>query len=248
MYHAMDHLSHAKNETTLSEFKEVVNNRVRIEDEFVADPGFFYLLPKLLPSITGVDVQLRKGQSQNEMTKYHYDVWIYVNSEHTTTKPDHRLLWEELKSIDLLEQQLQTHQGQIIEVRDIFNERTTKDYALVNWMSSASELSNLLEIKRKLHEPGNTGLNPDLFWRLGQQYGYHSHVRWSTDGTDGNFDVVFIPDNLPMALPEPPSLELLKALKPSDFARTPLSTNEVFLSKSTTEHIKYSLRKIFLII
>ncbi|SDJ55952.1 amino acid adenylation domain-containing protein [Pedobacter sp. ok626] len=243
MYHAMDHLSHAKNETTLSEFKEVVNNRVRIEDEFVADPGFFYLLPKLLPNITGVDVQLRKGQSQNETTKYHYDVWIYVNSEHTTTKPDHRLLWEELKSIDLLEQQLQTHQGQIIEVRDIFNERTIKDYALVNWMSSADDHSTLLEIKKELQEPGKTGVNPDLFWRLGQQYGYHSHVRWSTDGTDGNFDIVFIPDNLPMALPEPPSLELLRELKPSDFARTPLSTNEVFLSKSMTEHIKDSLRK-----
>lgn len=61
MYHAMDYLANAKDSTSLPDFQEVVSNRVRIEDEFVADPAFFYLLPKIMPEISGVDVQLRRG-------------------------------------------------------------------------------------------------------------------------------------------------------------------------------------------
>ncbi|RZL53061.1 MAG: methyltransferase, partial [Pedobacter sp.] len=79
MCHAMDHLPYDSDSNTLDIFKEIVDNRVRIEEEFVADPAFFYALPKLYPEISGVDIQLRKGTSINETTKYHYDIWLYVN-------------------------------------------------------------------------------------------------------------------------------------------------------------------------
>jgi|GEM_PF-273313 len=241
MYHATDHLGHSKNDSTLAEFKEVVRNRVRIEDEFVADPGFFYLLPDLIPAITGVDIQLRAGKSLNETTKYHYDVWIYVNSKHEIVEPAISLEWEKLGSIGALTSLLEADRTQTLEIKHIFNSRTALDYTLLKLMASAPEDTAMEQIKTEL-QMAEQGLHPDLFWQLGQEKGYHTHIRWSDDATDGNFDVLFIPGSLELKLP-PPSIDIpLTNSKPGDFARTPLSTNELYLAKPVTEQWKAGLK------
>lgn len=240
MYHAMDHLSHTKNDTTLAEFREVVQNRVRIEDEFVADPSFFYLLPQLIPAITGVDVQLREGQLQNETTKYHYDVWLHINSDHQVAQPGLSLSWEDEGMLNNLTAQLKAHGTGSITVTNIPNNRTAKDHALLQWMRSAPAGSTAGQIKNEL-ERVEKGIDPDLFWQLGRDLGYHTYVRWTTDGTDENFEAVFIRDDSGLLLPPDPSAALSAHAKPQDFARTPLSANELYLPKSVTDNWKNAL-------
>jgi amino acid adenylation domain-containing protein len=241
MCHAMDQLAHAKPNSSHAEFEEVVQNRVKIEDEFIADPQFFYLLPKLIPAITGIDVQLRQGQSQNETTKYHFDIWLYVNSDHQFAEPLISLDWEQLGTMDALLRKLQGNLLETIEIKNIFNARTAKDHTLLNWLKSAQPAAALQEIKASV-EHLQQGLHPDLFWQLGKDLGFEAHVRWTTDGTDGKFDVVFIPEGVNMFLPGGNLATVNKGSKPADFARTPLSTNEVFISKSTLELWKNELR------
>jgi amino acid adenylation domain-containing protein len=243
MYHAMDQLSHSKPKSTQAEFNEVVQNRVKIEDEFVADPQFFYLLPKIIPAITGVDVQLRQGESQNETTKYHYDIWLYVNSDHQVIDPPVSLDWAELGSVDALARKLQVNLLETVEIKNICNARTIKDFSLIKWLKSAAPTALLKQIKDEI-EHLDGGFHPDLFWQIGKKMGFEAHVRWSTDGTDGNFDVVFIPDGVQMFLPASNMDSDTKRLKPADFARTPFSTNEVFLSKAVIEDWKDSLRQL----
>jgi amino acid adenylation domain-containing protein len=241
MYHAMDHLGHSKNDSTLAEFKEVVRNRVRIEDEFVADPGFFYLLPNLIPAITGVDIQLRAGKSLNETTKYHYDVWIYVNSKHEVVEPELSLEWKDLGSMHALTDLLETRTNQTVEIKHIFNSRTAPDYMLSKLMASAPEGTAMEQIKAEVQAVGN-GIHPDLFWQLGKEKGYHTHIRWSDDATDGNFDVLFIPGDLELKLP-PPSADIpLAQGKAGNFARIPLSTNELYIAKSLTDQWRDGLK------
>lgn len=242
MYHAMDYLSHAKNEITLAEFSEVVQNRVRIEDEFVADPSFFYLLPQLIPAITGVDVQLREGHLQNETTKYHYDVWIYVNSAHEVMQPGLSLDWEDARMLDNLSAQLKAPGTGAVTVTNIPNSRTTEDHALLQWMRSAPADSTAGQVKAEL-ESIEKGIDPDLFWQLGRESGHHTYVRWTTDGTDGNFEVVFIRDKYPLVLPPNPLAAAVTHAKSHDFARIPLSANELYLPKSVTDGWKKSLHQ-----
>lgn len=243
MYHAMDQLPHSKPNSSHLEFEEVVHNRVKIEDEFVADPQFFYLLPKLIPAITGIDVQLRQGKAQNETTKYHYDIWLYVNSDHQVAEPPISLHWNEVGSMDALLRKLQGNLLETVEVKNIFNARTAKDYTLLNWLKSAEPTAPLQQIKDSI-EFLEQGLHPDLFWQMGSKIGFDAHVRWTTDGTDGNFDVVFIPEGVKMFLPAGNMLSTTPGSKSADFARIPLSTNEVFVSKATVEEWKNSLRHL----
>ncbi|WP_222538054.1 non-ribosomal peptide synthetase [Pedobacter polysacchareus] len=232
MYHAMDYLANAKDSTSLPDFQEVVSNRVRIEDEFVADPAFFYLLPKIMPEISGVDVQLRRGSSLNETTKYHYDVWIYVNSDHKTIAPTLTKHWEEVKNITALTALLKKESAASIAINGVFNSRTAKDYVLFEWMKSASATALVGEIKQQMAEL-EQGISPDEFWDLGSRMGYNTHIRWSSDGTDGRYDVLFIKEGNSLLIPENPMAGLFQTAQPSDFAKTPISTNELFLSKKT---------------
>lgn len=239
MCHAMDHLPHAADGNTLASFRETVLNRVRIEDELVADPGFFYSLPRIIPEITGVDIQLRKGQSLNETTKYHYDIWLYVIVPCQKTASDIQINWKNEDSLTEIEQLLAGNPTLVIELKNILNERTAKDHRLLQLMLTADPNSSLKTIKNEVAQV-KEGYAPDLFWALGERFHFNAHVRWTTDGTDGLFDVVFIPASRKATVPD---FSAAEPLKPNlyDYARMPFSRNEIVISKELVEKWKETL-------
>jgi len=246
MEHAMNQITHSKEGTTLAEFQEIVNNRVRIENEFSADPGFFYLLPGLIPSITAVDIELRKGELENQTTRYHYDCWIYVNSAHQQVEADLLIDGTGLESITALQENLQKNLQKsdtaVIKVSNIYNARTDQDCALLQWMATHPGNTPIDLIKREMMEI-NQGFQPDLFWDLGDQLNYNTYVSWTTDGTDGLFDVVYIPKSLQNAIPKIPVPAYLERAKAADFARTPIISNEVHVTKLILDGWKDTLRQ-----
>lgn len=223
MYHAADHLPRASDATTVAAFKQVVANRVRIEEELVADPAFFYLLPGLIPQITGVDVQLRKGDAVNETTKYHYDVWLYVATPVEVVNHEVTADWRELKSLPEVDTLLTSHNGSVVEVRNIPNVRTTKDHKLLQLIESAAPDMLLADVKQQVVQESG-GMHPDAFRALGARLNYDAHVRWTTDGTDGLFDVVFIPVTDKRLLP---AYAMPANADVTDFTRAPVVKNEV---------------------
>ena len=51
------------------------------EDMLVIDPQFFRGLLGELPGISAVEVQLKRGRAENELTRYRYDVVLHVGEE-----------------------------------------------------------------------------------------------------------------------------------------------------------------------
>lgn len=241
MYHAMDYLPKASELTTVEAFKEIVTNRVRIEEELAADPAFFYLLPSLIPGITGVDVQLRKGQLLNETTKYHYDIWLYVGKPVEIAETQLVLDWSEANSLSQLEQILSSGNSNVIEVKNILNARTAKDYTLQQLLANMSSANVITEIKNEVDQV-TTGMLPDLFWELGAKLTYRTHVRWTTDGTDGLFDAVFIKPEQKIVLP--PSPVPVQGKNIHGFIRIPVSKNEVHLERELVKSWKEKLQDV----
>lgn len=242
MEHAMNQITHSKEGITLSEFQEIVSNRVRIENEFSADPAFFYLLPDLIPAVTAVDVELRKGRLENQTTKYHYDSWIYINSAHEQVEADTIIDGSSLESIAALKDNLQSNGPAVVAVKNIYNARTDQDCALLSWMESSPGTAVIDQIKKDIAAI-DEGFQPDLFWELGDELGYVTYVSWTTDGTDGLFDVVFIPETMNNAIPKITLPDSWRGAKPGDFARTPIISNEVHISKSILDSWKSKLRE-----
>ena len=242
MYHAMDHLPRAAAGTTLRQFRDVVANRVRIEEEFVADPAFFYLLPKLIPRITGVDVQLRRGQSINETTKYHYDIWLYTTTPIEIVQPQIRKNWDDIQTTEALEAILESNNGEVVEVKNILNSRTARDHKLLKLLHTGDEALKLTDI-RSMVEQAPPGIHPDVLWQLGDKLNYKTHIRWTTDGTDGMFDAVFIPASQTLRLP-PYTITTDFQKNIFDFARTPVLNNEVRIPAELPEKWRRGLTAV----
>lgn len=242
MYHAMDFLPRAADHTTVSSFKDIVNNRVRIEEEFVADPVFFYLLQGLFPQITGVDVQLRKGQSLNETTKYHYDVWLYIGTPITIVSPDLNYEWNELITLEKLENELIANPDSVVSVKNVFNSRTSKDFRLQQLLHD-SQPEMVIGDLRNIVLQEIAGEHPDNFWLLGEKLKYNTHIRWTTDGTDNRFDVMFIPASTQLVLPFYAINEQInKSIY--DYTRAPISQNEIQIQTEVVQLWKEKLKEV----
>lgn len=239
MYHAMDFLPRASSDISLRQFAEITDHRVRIEEEFTADPGFFYLLPRLFPQITGVDIQLRDGQAVNETTKYHYDVWLYVARPVEVVAPTTSVSWSTVKDELGIKQLLS---GNAVEITGIPNIRTAKDHALLEIMENEAPGTKMAEVKSRIAAV-NDGVHPGIFWRIAAQNGYSAHVRWSTDGTDGTFNVVLVPQSSELRLPPPASADDLKR-NIYDLARTPRQAVDIVLPGEVTSRWQQSLSAI----
>lgn len=195
MHHAAEQLLHSPDSMSIADFEESVNRRVNIEDELMVDPEFFYFIKQKLPTITHVDVQLRKGQFINETTKYHYDVWLYVNAEINVSEPDQTLDWGDLRSADLLKKTLSKTPLKTIVVSNIPNQRTWKDYQLIRLLNQITETESVGALKHALDKEDDDTFDPEVFWKLGDELGFKAYVRWSNDGSNGTFEAVFIPAN-----------------------------------------------------
>ena len=230
MYHAFDQINRTDDHLSVSEFKKICERRVKLEDELVADPGFFYKLTDLIPRISGINVQLREGQHINETTKYHYDIWLYVNSDIESTEADLTIDWKPENTVEWIKDQLKEHPSHIIHLRNIFNERTAKDFSLQEALNKVDEQAEVKTVK-ELSAEIPQGVNPHIFWELGKEFNFESHVRWTKDGSNGCFDVIFIPSNQSNKIPQAGTLIDLNFEHAYDYARDPFSGNMLATSE-----------------
>lgn len=240
LFHTIDYLVKANPITTISNLQEVVEHRVLIEDELVADPSFFYLLPTIFPEITGVDVQLRRGYLTNETTKYHFDVWLYVNTDIEIAEPEYTILWEASSSISSIDELLATDTYKVLAVKTIPNARTSNDIKIKQQLESAAPDNILAGLQHDYQLP-STGEQPDSFWELAERHQYRAHVRWSTDGTDGFFEVIFIKSTNNHLIPASPISVAHMAIHQT--IRAPHTKNEVLIEPDILMEWKQQLAK-----
>ncbi|MFD1141739.1 non-ribosomal peptide synthetase [Larkinella insperata] len=203
MHHASDQLQRSGGETSLEEFTEIVDRRVKLEDEFIADPAFFYLLPSIIPEITAVDTQLRRGAYLNETTKYHYDVWLYIGNPPSIVTPTKQMEWTADLSPAELEKELLANRQNVVLVRHILNSRTTRDLTFLTILANAAPGSVLNDLKPRINA-APAGVDPERFFDLGARLGFQTHVRWTDTGADGTFEAVFIPESEKKSIPAKP--------------------------------------------
>lgn len=233
MCHTTDFLRRAPGDMTARRFMDVVNNRVRIEDEFTADPAFFYLLPKLVPGITAVDVQLRKGQALNETTRYHYDIWIYIGRKVDIVTPATSQDWSTIGDMVLLNNLLRDSGNKVVEITKVSNERTAETYQLLQLLADADPGEKLDALRMRMDKTF-AAWHPDMFWKIAQENNYNAHVRWTSDGSDNMFDVVFIPISDKLVLPvQPKSVPVAGDI--FEYARTPYTNNMVDVPADVTK-------------
>ncbi|MCE7071044.1 amino acid adenylation domain-containing protein [Dyadobacter sp. CY327] len=224
MHHAYDQLQRTPNHTIVSDFIKTVDRRVSIEDELLADPAVFYLIPHLIPEIAAVNIQLRKGDYLNETTKYHYDIWLYVGDAPKVVSAEKTIEWTSDYSLEYLDRDLHKSGGQVIHIKNIANKRTAKDYALQKKIHETASNLPIEQIKAEVAQI-NDGISPECIWNAGEAAGYQTHVRWVTDGTDNLFEAILIPNAYANAIPFKPEFLDKKVIAIQDYINQPFQAS-----------------------
>ncbi len=190
--------NHHAHNLTLNQWREQIQAQIIRDPELVIAPDFFYWYAKHNPKVTHVTIELRRGIHPNEMNCFRYDVVLHVGKPidlKTLEQPNcnHYDWQEENFNLQKMEEKLQTSDRDIV-IHHVPNQRINKAILLKNIPASESDQPVLPIIESYLQMHSVKAFDPEIFWRLGEKFSYHSIVTFSKNQESG-MDIVYIHKN-----------------------------------------------------
>jgi amino acid adenylation domain-containing protein len=191
-YHAAVQLSQAIEETSIEQWQQMVHSSVADEEELVINPRFFIALQTRFPQIASVEIQPKRGYSQNELTQFRYDVTLHLGTD-VQAKVVPWLNWQ-LDGLDFtqIQNRLRQQQPEILGIRAVPNQRVQQALQIWQWLENPpNDVETVSQLRQLLAQQSTDAINPEDFWELAQQLGYNVHLSWWGSSQDGSIDVVF---------------------------------------------------------
>ncbi|TRT76023.1 MAG: amino acid adenylation domain-containing protein, partial [Microcystis sp. M_OC_Ca_00000000_S217Cul] len=194
-YHAAVQLARTEANKTLEQWQKQVNQSVATEEELLIEPQFFIALKQRFPRISWVEIAPKRGQADNELTQFRYDVTLHLDTDgQKTTIP--WLNWQRDRfSLAQLQDKLKLEQPEYLGIRDVPNQRLQNALQILDCLENPPGVKTVGELRQLLGKNTGIGINPEQMWQLGEQLGYTVHLSWWEGSQDGSFDVVFCRQN-----------------------------------------------------
>ncbi|MCF3582473.1 non-ribosomal peptide synthase/polyketide synthase [Planktothrix agardhii 1811] len=190
-YHAAVQLARAETDKTLEQWQKQVNQSVATEEELLLEPQFFIALKQRFPQISWVEIAPKRGQAENELTQFRYDVTLHLGNDVQKTVIPWSNWQRDGFSLAKLQDQLKLEQPEWLGIRDVPNQRVQEALQILDWLENPPVVSTVGELRQLLKEKPRMGINPEQMWQLGEKFGYTVHLSWWEGSQDGSFDLVF---------------------------------------------------------
>ncbi len=204
--HASVELAQAPDDMPLAELRARVERRIDQEHELLIAPEFFAALCHKLPLITGAEIHLKRGGYLNELNKFRYDVVLHVAGPAPARPACPQMAWPSTPEAgDALRRHLLVKQPDALLLIGVPNARTFFDVRTAELLFAPDAPPNAASLRHALAaEARHVGLDPEVFWQMGEELGEHVHVCWSSRPPAGSVDVLFLRERtaaLPGAAP-----------------------------------------------
>jgi amino acid adenylation domain-containing protein len=191
-FHASVQLHKAPATLSRAQLLARVQSHAGRERELLVDPAFFAALPHHFPSISRVEVQLKRGRSHNELTRFRYDVVLHVgDGAATEAGADTRDWQDQALALPDVRRLLAEAAPARLSIRRVPNARLWSEMKTLELLEAAAGPETAGDLREALRAAGGVGVDPEELWALGQELGYDVAVRWSAAGGDGCYDVDF---------------------------------------------------------
>ena len=171
--------------TTCNQLLEKLAQRISRETELSVDPAWFDQLD--LPSLSHVEIQLRRGRLANETTTFHYDVILHIGPPPSTVEVRSWQDWQNL-NLEQLEAIL-AERPDSLALKGIPDSRLAPALGFHRALVSAVDSAPLPVIPN----PPSNAVSAEELFAAAIHSGYRAHVRWQSDGSDGLLQAVFLP-------------------------------------------------------
>jgi amino acid adenylation domain-containing protein len=189
VFHASIMLSQVSSSTSVAELRRKLAASVRREKELVIDPAFFLALKERSPQPVSVELLMKRGRADNELTRYRYDVILRL--EEAPDFEEERLAWKtDALSIAALRERLRRGGSSAIRVVGIPNRRLARDIAAAALIDTLSGDSSAGDLRQLLSKSEIAGEDPEAFWTLAEASGYDAKMTVNAGPVLGCFDVL----------------------------------------------------------
>ncbi|MBD2355237.1 amino acid adenylation domain-containing protein [Tolypothrix sp. FACHB-123] len=191
-FHTSVQVHRAPESLTVDKFKQRVQEYLAADNELVIDPALFTAIKQHIPQISHVQIQLKGGRYNNELTKFKYDVILYVDTPVETIQNIPSLDWQqEQLSIAAIRQLLLDKEPEYFRIERVSNPRLFKEIQILRCMVAAEPSQTIANLQKTLLDSSNQGLEPEDLWQLSQEIPYTVEIIWSGSGENGCYDVIF---------------------------------------------------------
>jgi amino acid adenylation domain-containing protein len=197
-FHASVELHQAPASLSRQQFCQRMQRRRAHEEELTLDPAFFRALQRHLPQLSRVEIQLKRGRYQNELTRFRYDATLHVGPVRTTAS---KLTWRDWQgerlTLPAVRQILQSGEPELLGITSVPNARLWTEGQLLRWLESTAGPETVGELRQRLRTPLSSetscgaGIDPEAFWAISEDLPYDVEIRESTAAAAGCCDVLF---------------------------------------------------------
>jgi ubiquinone/menaquinone biosynthesis C-methylase UbiE len=190
-------LFQAAEELGIAELRDRVNRRNHRDPELVLSPAYFLSLRGRLPEISKVEIQLRQGRGDNEMSRYRYNAILHVGQAAEVLSEVSFEDWtEHTFTMDEIRSKLQ-ERCEPFGLKRIKNVRIDKDIRTLEMVRSDHAPRTVGELRREVEQCNTRGIHPqDLIELDKANLNFQVMLSWAACRSDGSYDALFIPKGL----------------------------------------------------
>ncbi|WP_224242633.1 non-ribosomal peptide synthetase [Hyalangium gracile] len=219
-FHASVVLTRSPESLSREELRSRIRRAIEQEEELTVAPAFFEALRARIPRIRRVQVELKHGRADNELSGFRYAVTLEVGPPERLAEPPTQVAWGEGCS-DLTQLARRVETTAHLRVTGIPNSRVQRWAEALALLSDPRGPQDCGELRRRLAARSDGGaLHPDSLRELAGSFGRQATVTWSRTGPAGTMDIDLSPSTNTNALPERPPPPLPASWQP--FANVPV--------------------------
>ncbi|MFN7459697.1 MAG: amino acid adenylation domain-containing protein [Akkermansiaceae bacterium] len=187
-FHTTTEFYRAPDDLSIQDLRQKIQNRIRTEEELLIDPDFFIALKQRFSRISHVQIELKRGYSHTEMSRFRYDVVLHLDQVDIPLTQPQCLDWQEQQlNLATIERILTTEQPDLLGIKSIPNARLTSEMAL---LAQIPQLDGTVTDLKAAIAQVKSGIEPEAFRNLARGLPYKAFIQYSSTGFS-DYDVVF---------------------------------------------------------
>ncbi|MEO1433644.1 MAG: condensation domain-containing protein, partial [Cyanobacteria bacterium J06633_8] len=190
-FHASVALFQSDDKADKETFSALMEQIADKENELILNPSFFVNLIEIFDNLETVEVHLKAESSDNELTKYRYDVILHKKGEENSEYIEPVWVnWRIGMQLEDLRQSLLQKLEIPIGYCGIPNARLIEDEAILQWLKddSATTIEEISSVNIQ------STINPSELYALARETGCQAIISYSPDRGANYFDVCFYPN------------------------------------------------------
>jgi amino acid adenylation domain-containing protein len=165
-FHTSVEFFKAEADLDTADLAERIRQRIEQEEELLIDPHCFALLDDILPGLSHVELQLKRGYQLNEMTGFRYDAVLTFDGETAQDLPVERIDGRDITTIKQLRRALEVSQSLLVP--GLPDARIARETAGMGLLADQTESRTVAELGRQLAQ-AKTGVEPEAVYELAEK-------------------------------------------------------------------------------